>query len=151
MRKLFFPKQIHIIAALVALWCSLISTSGLAQLVVVVNQNAPVTKLNMDELRLIFLGRLQLFPGTKVSISVLDQKETSPAFISFYEKVAKMSALELARYRASFLFSGRGRLPEVLDGDANVIEAVQRHQGAIGYVRRESVEGRSVRIIMEVP
>lgn len=122
-----------------------------AQLVVVAHQNSPATQLSIDEVRQIFLGRLQLFPGSNTNIQVFDQKENSAIFDQFYKRVARKNAMQITRYRAGFLFGGRGRLPKVLDGDRAVLDALVKQTGAIGYVQRESVAGLPVKILLEIP
>lgn len=151
MNKLRSPTWKRIAGTLAAVWLGVAGSTAFAQVVVVVNQDAPVADLNLDTVRQIFLGRLQMFPGTKVGIQVLDQRDSSPAFTAFYERVVQKSAMQLTRYRASFLFSGRGSLPKVLDSDLAVLEAVQRHPGAIGYVQRDAVAEHPVRILLELP
>lgn len=132
---------------------SLCSVGALAhaQLVVVANQNSPATQLSIDEVRQIFLGRLQLFPGSNTNIQVLDQKENSAIFDRFYKQVARKNAMQITRYRAGFLFGGRGRLPKVVDGDRAVLDAILKQHGAIGYVHRDSVTGQPVKILLEIP
>lgn len=122
-----------------------------AQLVVVAHQNSPATQLSIDQVRQIFLGRLQLFPGSNTNIQVLDQKEDSAIFDQFYKQVARKNAMQITRYRAGFLFGGRGRLPKVVDGDRAVLDALLKQTGAIGYVQRESVAGQPVKILLEIP
>lgn len=122
-----------------------------AQLVVVAHQDSPANQFSIDEVRQIFLGRLQLFPGSNTNIQVLDQKEDSAIFDHFYMQVARKNAMQITRYRAGFLFGGRGRLPKVVDGDRAVLDVLLKQTGAIGYVQRESVAGHPVKILLEIP
>lgn len=141
----------RIACLLVPLWLCSTTTVANAQLVVVANQDAPVAALSMDEVRQIFLGRLQLFPASNTSIQVIDQSESSPVFAKFYEQVARKSAMQITRYRAGFLFGGRGRLPKVVKGDLAVLGALNKQVAAIGYVERESIAGHPVKILFVLP
>ena len=48
------------------------------------------------------------------------------------------------------MFSGKGRPPRQVDGDAAVIEAVIEQPGTLGYVDSESVDER-VKVLTRLP
>lgn len=102
----------------------------------------------MDDVRKLFLGRMQFLPGTETTVKVVDQKETSANFSSFYRQVANKDATQITRYRASFIFSGQGVLPVVVDNDNAVFDILTKHENAIGYVDRKSLANTQFKVVM---
>lgn len=116
--------------------------SAHADLVVVVHPSNPVANLSEEEVRRIFMGRMRLFPQGEASIEAVDQEETRPEFAKFYEAISGLTPAKLKRQRASYLFSGKGRLPASLPDDAAVLDYVANHPGGIGYVTRDQIDTR---------
>lgn len=116
--------------------------SAQADLVVVVHPSNPVASLSEEDVRRIFMGRMRLFPEGEASIEAVDQEESRPHFAQFYEAISGLTPAKLKRQRASYLFSGKGRLPASLPDDEAVIDYVASHPGGIGYVARELVDAR---------
>lgn len=141
MRNYYGLRRISI-AMLVALACCAASGTLLADIAVVVHPSNPLNSLNEDDVRRIFMGRMRLFPDSGQSIEAVDQEEGHATFADFYETIARLTPAKLKRQRASYLFSGKGRLPATLVGDAAVIEYVASHPGAIGYVLQETLDAR---------
>ncbi len=121
---------------LVALLALLHLTSPLAaaDLLVIVNRQNPVTSLSENEVRKIFLGRIRLYPRSNREIFSLDLAAQTAARRFFYQTLMNMDEAQLSGYRASYLFSGKGRLPEMRDNEQALLQAVSSHAEAIGYV-----------------
>ncbi len=118
------------------------SGKGHAELVVVVNSQLPVDNLTQHEVAQIFLGRLRLFPGTRTRPILLDSKFDSAPYRQFYQKLVRLSPLKIKRYRTSYMFGGRGSLPTELSDEKAILEYIQNNPSAIGYLHRDTVEGR---------
>ncbi|MDX1692933.1 MAG: hypothetical protein R3208_04160 [Ketobacteraceae bacterium] len=103
-------------------------------MLVIVNADNPLEALTLKEVKQLFLGRMRRFPTLDTDVDVLDREETSQAHRSFYQYVIDMDTNRLKRYRARYLFSGQGRLPETVSGQAKIIEKVQSNISAVGYV-----------------
>lgn len=116
--------------------------SAHAELVVVVHPSNPVASLSEEDVRRIFMGRMRLFPHGEASIEAVDQEESRPQFEKFYEAISGLTPAKLKRQRASYLFSGKGRLPASLPDDAAVLEYVSTRPGGIGYVAADQVDTR---------
>ena len=128
----------------------LIRDPALADIAVIVNPHNPVATLTPDDLQKIFLGRMPLFPQTDREIHAIDLPDSSTTFAAFYRRVVKLDGVRLKRYRAYYLFSGRGRLPEEAQNQADVIDRVSRDETAIGYVDCRKVT-EAVRVLMVLP
>lgn len=129
----------------------LISAPVFADIAVIVNPANPVATLSEDDVRRIFMGRMRLFPDSNESVEALDQEEESAAFGDFYQAIARLTPAKLKRQRASYLFSGKGRLPTTLKDDAAVLEYVASHPGAIGYVTQEKLDTRVKTVMVMKP
>jgi hypothetical protein len=119
-----------------------VSFSAHADIVVVVNTANPVASLSEEDVRRIFMGRMRLFPKGEASIEAVDHDESRPIFVQFYHAITGLTPAKLKRQRASFLFSGKGRLPASLPDDAAVIDYVVTHPGGIGYLNADQVDAR---------
>lgn len=129
-------------AALIALSLMSVSVPAVADIAVVVHPANPLATLTQDDVRRIFMGRMRMFPDSDASIEAVDQNEASSAFERFYQAIARLSPAKLKRQRASYLFSGKGRLPTALEDDASVVEFIASHPDAIGYVSLDKLDAR---------
>lgn len=119
-----------ILLALLQLW----SGSARADIAIIVHPQNPLTNLTEEDLKKIFLGRLPLFPQTGQEIHPLDLPEEHTTFADFYRRVLQLDGTKLKRYRAYYLFSGRGRLPDGASSVGEMIHKVSEDTAAIGYV-----------------
>lgn len=103
-------------------------------LVVVAHADNPVPTLTPLQVKQLFLGRLRLFPDTRLEVLLLDLPHDSPVFAWFYNRYTDMDVVRLSRYRSRYLFSGQGRLPESLPDAAAVRERLAEQPGALGYL-----------------
>lgn len=114
-----------------------------AETVVIVNAQAPVSQITSDDLRSIFMGKLFVFPGSSTEVIALDQVSQSPIRSEFYERVANKSPRKMNTYWARYLFTGKGKPPEIVQGgDAAVVTKVGSSPNFIGYVDRAAVNGQ---------
>ena len=130
MRRLI--RQLIKLFLLTPIW--LAATWVSADIVVVTNQDNPVDSLSAKEVRKVFLGRLHLYPGTEHEPLPIDQPQSSDAYREFYDLVIGISQPKLKRYRAYYLFSGKGKVPYMAESQEAVIDSIQRSTFAIGYL-----------------
>jgi ABC-type phosphate transport system substrate-binding protein len=116
-----------------------------AEVVVIVAAKSPIVSLSLAEIADVFLGRLTRLPdGTRPM--PLDQAENSPLRNEMYNKVARMSPIQVKSYWAKLIFTGRGFPPRALPSDQDVLLAVRDNLAAIGYIERRLADS-SVRIL----
>ncbi|MEJ2670285.1 MAG: hypothetical protein P8077_08605 [Gammaproteobacteria bacterium] len=106
---------------------------------VIVNPENPVNHLSLHEVKTIFMGRLRQLPETNQIIEVLDQAHTSLTFKTFYMDIIDINLSKLARYRASYVFSGQGTLPTELTDHQSIRQHVAQHNESIGYIDSQYV------------
>lgn len=126
------------------------STYSQADIAVIVHPDSPIETLSDLELKRIFLGRLGRWPNAKEDIEVIDILSDNPLYEQFYTEIINFKINKLKRYRAAFLFSGKGALPKVLTDQSAVIKAILDDPYKIGYVETENLQGNE-RVVFTWP
>ncbi len=120
-----------------------------AELAVVVHPGNPATALDLEEVKRIFMGKSNNFPGGQ-KVTPVDQRDGSPVKESFITKVLQKDAAQLTSYWATLIFSGKGKPPAAVGNDADVINWVKDHPDGLGYVDAAAVNN-SVKVLLRVP
>lgn len=121
--------------------------SAQAEVVVIVSSKSAVTSLTAEQTARIFLGKVVTFPNERTALPI-DQPEGSAIRDEFYSKVTHKNASQLTAYWAKIIFTGEGRPPQLIAGDAAVRKAVASNPNAIGYIDKSAVN-RSVRVVLK--
>jgi len=112
---------------------------------VVVNPSNPVTSISKKDLANIFLKKKSKWEsGTK--ITPIDQSSKSLVRKDFSTSVLNKSVGAVKSYWQQYVFAGKGTPPVEKKTDAEVIEYVKSHSGAIGYVSNK-VSTSGVKVI----
>jgi ABC-type phosphate transport system substrate-binding protein len=128
----------------------LISVNVHADIALVVHPDNPMASLSEKQAKRIFMGKMRLYPDTNQVIRVLDLPLDDPTREAFYRQLVSMDSTRLARYRASYLFSGKGALPEALPNADAVAADLREHSNAIGYLDAAVVpEGLRVLLLLK--
>ncbi|MBV1907201.1 MAG: hypothetical protein KUG75_14085 [Pseudomonadales bacterium] len=123
-----------------------ICTPSNAETVLVVHpDNAGVSGVDIDAIRKIFLGKSSKLPNGK-SVVPVNQKPGSGPRAEFESKVLNKSASQLKAYWAKLVFTGKGKPPKVVDGDAAVMALISTDPAVIAYIDRASVDA-SVKVV----
>lgn len=130
----------HALNLFLGLAMALCSSLAAADIFIITNPNNPVKQLSSKEVRKVFLGRLHLYPGTEHEPLAIDQPHTSELYRTFYEQLIGISLPKLKRYRAYYLFSGKGKIPSEVTSQQAVVDAVIRSTYAIGYLQDPDAE-----------
>jgi ABC-type phosphate transport system substrate-binding protein len=121
-----------------------------ADIAVIVHPNNPIKSLSHKDVQRLFLGRSVMFPNTSTKIYAVDHSDNSQVFKGFYDHVINMKSNKLKKYRAYYLFSGKGRLPLSLAGTNNVINMVAETENAISYINVDDASDK-VKIVFTMP
>lgn len=119
--------------------------AGADDIVVIVNPGSRIERMTQDDVINIFMGRYRRL-SDEVTAQPLDLEEGKA---SFYKALVNKTLPEVNSYWARLTFSGRGTPPQQARSAAEVIAAVQRNPGAIGYVRRHELSPR-VKVVLEL-
>lgn len=125
------------------------SSHCMADIHIITNSHAPVDQLSEKEARKLFLGRLQLFPGTSIEPKIFDLPQEHPFFEPFYLQVTGMPLQKLKRYRAYYLFSGRGKVPSEKESLEQLIKAVAETPNGIGYTNKP-IDNDKIKVLFSI-
>jgi hypothetical protein len=108
------------------------SSARAADLKVIANSSVAASSVSADELKGVFLAtKTSLGDGSHVEPVLEKGGPTHEAFVKEY--LGKTDAA-LQTYYRSLVFTGKGSMPKILGGDAEVVAYVAKTKGAIGYV-----------------
>ena len=142
MRKIFI---LSLLASLSALTLTLAAQTG-GSFKVVVHRSNPVSQMSGAEISRHFLKRTTRWPaGGKVL--PIDQLPTSRVRIDFTNLVHRKNVNAVKSYWQAQLFSGTATPPPELPSDAEVLDYVRSHAGAIGYLSQSAAVGDGVKVV----
>jgi len=121
----------------------LASAPAQAEIVVVVNQANPASRMFTEQAAQFFLGKSNQF-------TPVDQGKESAIRRDFYQKLAGKSLAQVEAVWAKIEFSGKGSMPKSYASDAAVKKAIAADPGAIGYIEKASVDD-SVKVLLTLP
>ncbi|MBT2971101.1 MAG: substrate-binding domain-containing protein [Candidatus Thiodiazotropha sp. (ex Ctena orbiculata)] len=118
-----------------------------SELVVIVHPQTNLDEISDRQLAMIFLSKTKYLPnGTRarpVEISSMTTKN------HFYSRVAGKQEVELRKYWATVIFSGKGQPPKQFKSAASVLRYVASKPGAIAYIPRDSISP-SVKVVKTI-
>ncbi len=120
-----------------------------AEIAVIVDPSVELVSLDIEQLERLYLLRPNRYPNG-VKLVAVDQKAGSRIRQDFLQKALWKTEIDVAEYWSRRMFSGKGRPPRQLDGDAAVIEAVTETPGTLGYIDSGSVDDR-VKVLTRLP
>jgi ABC-type phosphate transport system substrate-binding protein len=110
--------------------------------VVIVNPTNPVTELDRNFVRDVFLKKSTDWGGGSTAHPI-DLASKFPARGQFLREVIRKTPAQLKLYWNQRIFSGKGVPPPQSDSVTAVIEYVASHPGAIGYIPAASDPGKT--------
>jgi len=103
-----------------------------ADLVVIAHPGVPVSSLNKEDLKAIFLGdKTEWSNGKPIKIVVLEE---GPAHKAFMQEVLGKTPVQFDNYWKKLVFTGKAAAPKSFSDSQQLIDFVSKQPGAIGYV-----------------
>lgn len=133
------PSRLKQIAC--SLLLSVTPSIALAEIVVVVSAQNPVTALTGSELADIYLGRTNRFPNGQ-PVTPLDQSERSPIYATFYREYLGQTPTQIKMHWSRLIFTGRGQPPHSLADSKSMADFVAGQAAAIGYMEDTHLDER---------
>lgn len=121
----------------------------LAEVVVVVSAQSPVSQLSKPQVVNIFLGRSSYFSGDNRATPV-DQREGNGVRNEFYSEFVGWTPAHLKAHWSKIVFTGRGQPPTQVANDEEVKRLLAGNPGAIGYIDKKSIDA-SVKVVELAP
>ncbi len=119
-----------------------------AEVAVIANPAFATDAADEEEVKRLFLGKTRELSGT--GATPVDQESGNPAWEHFYDSVVGKSASQLRAYWSRLVFTGKGKPPKALGGDAEIVAAVAANETFVGYVDASAVTG-DVKVILTIP
>ena len=120
----------------------------LAELVVIVHPDNPVSSLTRNQLVDIYMGRDMNFPNGRQTLPI-DLDPDSPYRAVFYQALVGKTVNQVNAYWARLLFTGRATPPRVLSGAENVLKVVSENKDAIAYIDTEHLNDE-VKVVYKI-
>lgn len=114
-----------------------------AELVIIVNNNNPATRIFPSQASQFFLG------GSVMFVPV-EQAENSPVRAEFYKKVLQKEPAQVQAIWSKIVFTGKGKQPKEYKNSAEVKKAVSESVNSIGYIEKSAVDD-TVKVIATIP
>ena len=113
---------------------------------VIVNKDNPAT-VDKDTVTKIYSGELKSWKDGS-PVTAIDLPESNPVRADFSSEVLGKTVANVKALWAQMIFSGKALPPKQLASDDDVKKLVSANKGAIGYVKRSSVDD-SVKAVLK--
>lgn len=114
-----------------------------AEVVVIVSQKNPASRMFSEQASQFFLGKSNLF-------TPVDLPESSAVRAEFYKKVADKDTAQVKALWSKLVFTGKATAPKEYASTAEVKKAVAADPKAIGYIEKSAVDD-TVKVILTLP
>jgi ABC-type phosphate transport system substrate-binding protein len=132
-----------IIAAIVMATLGAAALPASAEVVVIVSQKNPASRMFSEQASQFFLGKSNLF-------TPVDLPESSAVRAEFYKKVADKDTAQVKALWSKLVFTGKATAPKEYASAAEVKKAVAADPKAIGYIEKSAVDD-TVKVILTLP
>lgn len=133
----------NIIAAVLVVALGAVALPASAEVVVIVSQKNPATRMFSEQASQFFLGKSNLF-------TPVDLPESSAVRAEFYKKVADKDTAQVKALWSKLVFTGKATAPKEYASAAEVKKAVAADPKAIGYIEKSAVDD-TVKVILTLP
>ena len=133
----------NIIAAVLVAALGAVALPASAEVVVIVSQKNPASRMFSEQASQFFLGKSNLF-------TPVDLPESSAVRAEFYKKVADKDTAQVKALWSKLVFTGKATAPKEYASAAEVKKAVAADPKAIGYIEKSAVD-ESVKVILTLP
>ena len=134
---------------LLTLFC--FSATTQADIAIVVHPDAKIDRLNVNEVKRIYLSKMKVFPGTNVEVFPIDQDGSSDIYAEFIKVALRKTESQLVSYWSRMMFTGGGAMPKPTEnGDEGVISLISENPNFIGYIDKSAVDNR-VKVVLTIP
>ncbi len=120
----------------------------MAEVVVVVGKESPVTSLSESQLRQLYLEGAGRIAGN--SLKALDLPEESRVRTEFYEEAVGKSPAQMKSYWARMIFTGRGAPPRMVSGVRAMQVMLENNPELVGYLPADQVSS-GLKVLHRLP
>jgi ABC-type phosphate transport system substrate-binding protein len=120
-----------------------------AEIAIITHPDTRVAGVTLDELEKIYLGKKSRF-SNGIKAEPIDQVEGRDLRKRFYKAVTEMDERAVKRYWSQRMFTGKGKPPEAMDDDQDVMKYISDNPNSLGYVEGRYVDD-TVKILLILP
>ncbi len=117
---------------------ALLASTAHGEIAVVVNPSSSATSTSVDSLQRLYLGKTTQLDG--VSITALNQTESTGIRGQFVESVVGKTSAQYRAYWSQLIFTGKGKPPKEVSSDQDVKKLIAENPDFIGYIDASSVD-----------
>ena len=117
----------------------LFSSSGVAEILVVIGGENPSFSLSREQVSNIFLGKITELPNGSIAVPI-DLSPASSMREEFYQTVTNHSAAQAKAIWAKLYFTGCGVMPREAPDSQAVKKILKSIPGSIGYIDRSALD-----------
>ncbi|WP_304640504.1 hypothetical protein [Pseudomonas sp.] len=117
-----------------------------ADLAVVTHPDTLVNSISRTELINIFMGRYRRMPSGETALPI----DLDPLRARFYRALLDKDLAEIDSYWARLVFSGQTVPPVRIRHEAEALDYIRRHPGALGFLDADSVP-TDLKVVMRLP
>jgi ABC-type phosphate transport system substrate-binding protein len=113
-------------------WQTSASAEEKLEVVIIANEKVPEKVFSKKDIKDIFLGNKSKFKDDKkIVLATLKDGETHKVFLKDY--VSKTTS-QYSTYWKKLVFTGKGKQPEKFKTEKELVDFVNKTEGAIGYI-----------------
>jgi ABC-type phosphate transport system substrate-binding protein len=127
---------------LLAAFAGMMTPVCATEIVVIVNQKNPATRMFSEQAAQFFIGKSSLF-------TPVEHNDGAALRTEFYTKVLGKDSAQVKAIWSKLVFTGKGTAPKEFGSSAEVKKAVAADPTAIGYIEKSAVDD-SVKVILTV-
>lgn len=120
----------------------------MAEVVVVVGKDSPISSLSESQLRQLYLEGSGRINGT--SVKALDLPEDNRARKEFYQEAVGKTPAQMKSYWARMIFTGRGAPPRMVSGNRAMQVMLESNPELIGYLPGDQVSS-GLKVLYRLP
>lgn len=126
-------KSSKIIIPILFIFFSLIASSSFAfETIIIANKSVSLDKISRDDIRDIFLGKKTKWSdGSNIKFYLLKRTSDQEKFLSEY---LRKTPAEYEHFWMQKVFTGKGLMPEMVEGYKNMVDAVSKTEGSLGFL-----------------
>lgn len=120
----------------------------MAEVVVVVGKDSPISSLSESQLRQLYLEGSARIGG--ISVKALDLPEDNRARKDFYQEAVGKTPAQMKSYWARMIFTGRGAPPRMVSGNRAMQVMLENNPELIGYLPGDQVSS-GLKVLYRLP
>jgi len=110
------------------------------EVIIITNKSVPVDKLNKEDIKNIFIGKMTRWDDNqRINFVTLPKSKVHEGFL---REFVKRTPEQYSRHWKKQIFTGKGNTPKSFKTQESLINYVANTKGAIGYISPDAISDR---------